>query len=91
MTTQTSQMPKVLAILLALTLSGCSGSVDIGGLARQIGGAPAATVAPAGAASDAALEAAVKQAIETANQAQAKAFNTGDATLMRAYAGLVRG
>ena len=78
-----SQMPKALiAVLLALTLSACSGSVDLGGLARQISGTPAASSAPA-ASSDQTLEAAVKQTIEAANQAQAKAFNTGDATLMR--------
>ena len=82
-----SQMPKALiAILLAVTLSACSGSVDFGGLARQIAGTPAATLAPARSASDPTLEAAVKQTIETANQAQAKAFNTGDATLMQATA-----
>lgn len=82
-----SQMPKALiAVLLALTLSACSGSVDLGGLARQIAGTPAATSAPAGSASDSTLETAVKQTIETANQAQAKAFNTGDATLMSATA-----
>jgi hypothetical protein len=76
-------MPKALiAVLLALTLSACSGSVDLGGLARQIAGTPAATSAPV-ASSDQTLEAAVKQTIEAANQAQAKAFNTGDATLMR--------
>lgn len=79
-----SQMPKAsIAILLALTLSACSGSVDLGGLARQIAGAPAATSAPASAASDQTSPAAVKQTIEAANRAQAKAFNTGDATLMR--------
>ena len=82
-----SQMPKALiAVLLALTLSACSGSVDLGGLARQIAGTPAATTAPAASASDQTLEAAVKQAVEAANQAQAKAFNTGDATLMSATA-----
>jgi len=77
-------MPKALiAVLLALTLSACSGSVDLGGLARQITGTPAATGAPASSVSDQTLEAAVKQTIEAANRAQAKAFNTGDATLMR--------
>ena len=77
-------MPKALiAVLLALTLSACSGSVDLGGLARQISGTPAATGAPASSVSDQTLEAAVKQTIEAANRAQAKAFNTGDATLMR--------
>jgi hypothetical protein len=77
-------MPKpLIAVLLALTLSACSGSVDLGGLARQIAGTPAATSAPAASTSDQTLEAAVKQTIEQANQAQAKAFNTGDATLMR--------
>lgn len=82
-----SQMPKALiAVLLALTLSACSGSVDLGGLARQIAGTSAATTAPAASASDQTLEAAVKQAVEAANQAQAKAFNTGDATLMSATA-----
>lgn len=79
-----SQMPRALiAVLLALTLSACSGSVDLGGLARQIAGTPAATSAPVASSSDQTLEAAVKQTIEAANQAQAKAFNTGDATLMR--------
>lgn len=81
------QMPKALiAVLLALTLSACSGSADLGGLARQIAGTPAPTAAPTALASDQTLAAAVKQAIETANQAQAKAFNTGDATLMKGTA-----
>jgi Peptidase A4 family len=76
-------LPKAVVVLfLALTLSACSGSVDIGGLARQITGTPA-SAAPAASASDSTLEAAVKQTIERANQAQAQAFNTGDATLMR--------
>jgi hypothetical protein len=81
-------MPKaLLAVLLALTLSACN-SVDVGGLARQIVGtpAPAASTPASTAASDPSVAAAVKQTIESANQAQAKAFNTGDATLMRATA-----
>ena len=80
-------LPRAIVVLfLALTLSACSGSVDLGRLARQIAGTPAASSAPTSSASDSSLEAAVKQAIETANQAQAKAFNTGDATLMSATA-----
>jgi hypothetical protein len=82
-----SQMPKALiAVLLALTLSACSGSLDLGSLTRQITGTPPATSAPAASTSDQTLNSAVRQTIETANQAQAKAFNTGDSTLMSATA-----
>ena len=72
----------VIAIVFALTLSACGGSVDLGGLARQIAGTPAVT-SPAASASDQARSEAVRQTIARANQAQARAFNTGDATLMR--------
>lgn len=70
----------LIAVLLALTLSACGAAVDLGGLARQITDTPAS--APV-SASDQSLSEAVRQTIERANQAQATAFNTGDATLMR--------
>jgi hypothetical protein len=82
-----NKVPKAIAgLFLALTLSACSGSVDIGVLTRQITGTPAPSSAPASTTSDTTLEAAVKQTIETANQAQAKAFNTGNDALMSATA-----
>lgn len=70
----------LIAVLLALTLSACGAAVDLGGLARQITDTPGS--APV-SASDKSLSEAVQQTIERANQAQATAFNTGDATLMR--------
>jgi hypothetical protein len=71
----------LIALLLAVVLSAC-GAVDPGSIARQIVGTPAPASAPA-SVSDQTQTAAVQQAIERANQAQAKAFNTGNATLMR--------
>jgi hypothetical protein len=66
------------ALALALSLTACSGSVDIGGLAKRITNA----AAPSATAADQS-EAAVKAVIQRANDAQAKAYNTGDNSLMR--------
>lgn len=71
-----------LLIALAIVLTSCSGQVDLGRAVQQLH--PAATSTPA-ARSDA-TTAAVKQVIERANQAQQKAFATGDVSLMRATA-----
>ena len=70
----------LVAVLLALTLSACGAAVDLGGLARQITDTPASSSV---SASDPSLNLALRQTIERANRAQATAFNTGDATLMR--------
>jgi hypothetical protein len=72
------------ALALALTLSACGPAVDLGGLARSLTGATPATTATAPAAT--VEQDAVKQIIESANQAQAKAFNSGDPTAMKANA-----
>lgn len=66
-----------LLIGIAIVLTSCSGQVDLGQVVQQL---PAAT-APA-AISDATI-AAVKQVVERANEAQQKAFTTGDPSLMR--------
>lgn len=68
-----------LLIGLAIVLTSCSGQVDLGRAVQQL--QPAATATPA-VTSDATTEA-VKQVIERANQAQQKAFATGDVTVMR--------
>jgi hypothetical protein len=76
---------KPLAVLaLALTLSACGPAVDLGGLARSLTGATPATAATA--APTAVEQDAVKQIIESANQAQARAFNSGDPAAMKANA-----
>jgi hypothetical protein len=74
----------LIAIVLAFLLAACSGA-DIGGLVREVTGAPSST-ASAGTATDSAPEQAVKDAITRANEAQARAFNSGDQTVMRATA-----
>src|SRR5712691_5538239 len=68
-----------LLIVLAIVLTSCSGQVDLGRAVQQL--KPAATSSPA-VTSDA-TTAAVKQVIERANQAQGKAFASGDVSLMR--------
>ena len=73
----------LVAIVLAFLLAACSGA-DIGGLVRQVAGAPSPTTTTGAVTIDA--EQAVKDAITRANEAQAKAFNSGDATVMRATA-----
>src|SRR6185503_10225868 len=72
------------AIVLTFLLAACSGA-DLGGLVRQVAGAPTPT-ATTGVAANNADEQAVKDAITKANEAQAKAFNSGDPTAMRATA-----
>jgi hypothetical protein len=66
-----------------VTLAAC-GPVDLGAITRQVVGAPPPTTAVR--AADQAQQDAVKQVIELANEAQAKAFNTGDPTVMKATA-----
>ncbi len=73
-------MRKLLIGLVVVLLAGCGGQVDLGRAITQL--QPIATTAPAPVTSDATAEA-VKQVIERANQAQQKAFATGEATLMR--------
>src|ERR1041384_3573554 len=73
------------AIVIAFLLAACSGGADLGTLVRQITGTPASTPAATSttATTDDAATLAVKDTIVRANAAQAKAFNTGDATLMK--------
>ena len=73
----------LIAIVLAFLLAACSGA-DIGSLVREVAGAPTPT-ATTGAAANA-TEQAVKDTITRANEAQAKAFNSGDPTVMKATA-----
>jgi hypothetical protein len=73
----------LIAVLLALVLTGCGSRVDLGSLTRQIVGASAPSAAAVGASDQAAASTAIQQTIERANQAQMKAFNTGDPTPMR--------
>jgi hypothetical protein len=80
-----SSLKPLAALALALTLTACGAAVDLGGLARSLSGTPAATAATAGTTTTAEQDA-VKQIIESANQAQAKAFNNGDPTAMKANA-----
>jgi len=72
-----------LLIGLAIVLTSCVGPVDLGRAVQQLQEPAAAS--PAVVASDPSV-AAVKQVIEAANQAQEKAFATGDASVMRATA-----
>ncbi|MEP6694156.1 MAG: G1 family glutamic endopeptidase [Chloroflexota bacterium] len=69
-----------LLIVLAIVLTSCGGQVDFGRVFPQIQPPAAATTATV--TSDATAEA-IKQVIERANQAQQKAFASGDVTLMR--------
>ncbi|HUQ42251.1 MAG TPA: G1 family glutamic endopeptidase [Candidatus Limnocylindrales bacterium] len=69
----------MIALSLTLALAACTGSVDLGDIGRQLGGSPSPTTN----AGDQRQVDAVKQAIERANQAQATAFNSGNAAVMR--------
>lgn len=80
------------AVVLALMLSACSGTVDLGSIGRQLAGAPSPAASPT-ASSGATVTSgdqtqvdAVKQTIQRANEAQATAFNTGNSSLMQATA-----
>lgn len=75
-------MRKLLISLIGLTivLTSCSGQADLGRAIQQLD--PSATQAPAAVTSDASTDA-VKQVIQRANEAQQKAFTTGDVSLMR--------
>jgi hypothetical protein len=66
-------------IVLAIVLTSCGGQVDLGRIIQQL---PVAIAPPAAVATEATADA-VKQVIERANQAQQKAFVSGDASLMR--------
>ena len=72
------------ALALALSLSACSASLDLGGLAKRVTGAapPAASQSTPADQS----ETAVKAVIQRANDAQARAYNTGDTAAMKATA-----
>src|SRR6266850_1509073 len=69
-----------LLIGLAIVLASCGGQVDLGHAITQL--RPQALATPSTVTANATADA-VKQVIERANQAQQKAFATGDATLMR--------
>lgn len=70
-----------LLIGLAIVLASCGGQVDLGRAITQLR-PPAIATTPSTVTSDATAEA-IKQVIERANQAQQKAFATGDPSLMR--------
>src|SRR5689334_18965673 len=81
-----SSLSRILtAIVVAFLLAACSGGADLGTLVRQISGAPPSPPAATSTSSttDDAATRAVKDTIVRANAAQAKAFNTGDASLMK--------
>jgi hypothetical protein len=69
-----------LLIGLAIVLASCGPQVDLGRVITQL--QPPAVATPAVVTSETSTDA-VKQVIEAANQAQQKAFATGDASLMR--------
>jgi Peptidase A4 family len=69
-----------LLVGLAIVLASCGPQVDLGRVITQL--QPPAVATPAAVTSETSTDA-VKQVIEAANQAQQKAFATGDATLMR--------
>lgn len=68
-----------LLIGLAIVLASCGGQVDLGRVIQQL----PVVVAPAPAVTAEATADAVKRVIERANQAQQKAFATGETVLMR--------
>jgi hypothetical protein len=68
-----------LLIVLAVVLSSCGGQVDLGRIVQHL---PVAIAPQAGVDAEATTTA-VKRAIERANEAQQRAFATGDAALMR--------
>ena len=68
-----------LLIVLAIVLTSCAGQVDLGRVIQEL---PVA-IAPQAPVTSAVTAAAVKQVIERANEAQQKAFVTGDVALMR--------
>ena len=70
------------ATVIAFLLAACSGGADLGTLVRQVTGSSSTPAASTTTTDDAATKA-VKDTIIRANDAQAKAFNTGDATLMK--------
>src|SRR5512132_3350926 len=69
-----------LLIGLAIVLASCGPQVDLGRVITQL--QPPAVATPAAVTSETTTDA-VKQVIEAANQAQQKAFATGDASIMR--------
>ena len=69
-----------LLVVLAIALTSCGGQVGLGSVVQQL--QPPAVATPAAVASDTTIES-VKAVIERANQAQQKAFTSGDASLMR--------
>ncbi len=72
-----------LLIGLTIVLASCGGQVDLGRVITQL--QPAAVATPATVTTDTTTDA-VKQVVDAANQAQQKAFATGDSSLMRANA-----
>jgi len=68
-------------LLLSATLSACSG-IDVSQLVQRVSPAASQTTSSL----DKTAEAAVKAVIDASNEAQAKAFNTGNPSLMKANA-----
>ena len=88
---QTHRTPfhAIAALVLALTLAACSGTVDLRGIGDHLGApSPAATATSGGTVTsgDQTQVEAVKQTLQRANEAQAAAFNTSNASLMQATA-----
>ena len=85
--TMRSSLSRILtAIVIVFLLGACSGGADLGSLIRQVRGATPAATSTTATSTDDAATAAVKDTVTRANEAQAKAFNTGDSTLMRGTA-----
>ena len=74
------------ALVIAFLLAACSGGADLGSVIRQLGGTSAPAATSTATTTDDAATAAVKNTITRANDAQAKAFNSGDPTAMKATA-----
>lgn len=80
----TRSLPRVLAALaLSLGLVACGSAIDLGRLTPPVEAASPAASAPV---ADRTQQDAVTQTIQRANEAQAKAFNSGDPTVMKGTA-----
>jgi len=80
--TDISRMKQLLPVLLlSATLAACSG-IDVSQLVQQVNPSASTTTS----STDKTAEAAVKAVVDASNDAQAKAFNTGNPSLMKANA-----
>jgi len=76
----------IAALVIAFLLAACTGGPDLDSVIKQLGGGSLPAATSTGTTTDDAATAAVKDTITRANEAQAKAFNTGDPAAMRATA-----